>query len=158
MNRLTVGHVGLHVRDLDEEIEFLEFLGCEVTARDRLAGTRVAFISMDGEKHHNFALFEDGEAIPSGDSRAENRALHHVALHTGSREEVDGWRKKLADRGIDIDGPRIHGSKDGGMKGGSGSYAIFFSDPNGICFEIYCGAMSLAEFRKSQADEKTVPA
>ena len=41
----------------------------------------------------------------------------------------------------------------GGIDGGSGSYAIFFNDPNGICFEIYAGAMTVTEFRQAQAEK-----
>ncbi len=37
------------------------------------------------------------------------------------------------------------------MANGSGSYAIFFTDPNGVCFEINAGAMTVAEYRKSKA-------
>ncbi len=155
MNRLMIGHVGLHVRNLEEEIEFLELIGCEVTSIDRLPRGRVAFISMDGERHHSLALFEDGEALPSGNSRKENRGLHHIALPAQSRQEVDGWMKKLQARGIEIDGPHIHGPEDGGMATGSGSYAIFFTDPNGVCFEIYAGAMTLPEFRKTQAGKQS---
>jgi hypothetical protein len=32
---------------------------------------RIAFVSQDGVWHHNFALFEDGEPVPSGDSQRE---------------------------------------------------------------------------------------
>ena len=39
-----------------------------------------------------------------------------------------------------------------GLTGGSGSYAIFFKDPNGICFEIYAGAMSVEDYRKLQQE------
>lgn len=66
-NRFFIGHVGLHVRNLDEEIGFLEILGAEVTSSDTTPRGRVAFVSLDGETHHNFALFEDGEHMPSGD-------------------------------------------------------------------------------------------
>ncbi len=154
MKRLTIGHVGLHVRNLEEEIEFLELIGCEVTSIDRMQRGRVAFISMDGERHHSLALFEDGEALASGNSRNDKTGLHHIALPAQSRQEVDGWKKKLKARGIEIDGPHVHGPEGGGMETGSGSYAIFFTDPNGVCFEIYAGAMTLPEFRGKQAGKQ----
>lgn len=155
MNRLTIGHVGLHVRNLEEEIEFLELLGCELTSIDKMARGRVAFVSMDGERHHSLALFEDGEALTSGNSRMEKQGLHHIALPAQSREDVDSWKKKLQARGIETDGPHVHGPEGGGMSTGSGSYAIFFTDPNGICFEIFAGAMTLLEFRNSQAAKQS---
>lgn len=154
MERLTIGHVGLHVRNLEEEIEFLELIGCEVTSIDRMKRGRVAFISMDGERHHSLALFEDGEALTSGNSRNDQAGLHHIALPAPSRKDVDGWKKKLEAHGIEIDGPNIHGPAGGGMETGSGSYAIFFTDPNGVCFEIYAGAMTLPEFRDQQAGKQ----
>ncbi len=154
MNRLTIGHVGLHVRNLEEEIEFLELIGCEVTGTDTLRGNRVAFVSMDGERHHSLALFEDGEALESGNSRKENKGLHHIALPAQSREEVDSWKTKLQASNIDVVGPDIHGPEGGGMENGSGSYAIFFTDPNGVCFEIFAGAMTLPEFRKFKAGKQ----
>ena len=36
VTRLMIRHVGLHVRNLEEEIEFFELLGAEVTSIDRL--------------------------------------------------------------------------------------------------------------------------
>jgi catechol 2,3-dioxygenase-like lactoylglutathione lyase family enzyme len=152
MTRLTIGHVGLHVRDLEEEIAFLKLVGGEVTSTDRMKnGTRIAFVSLDGTRHHNIALFEDGEPLPSGDSKKEPRGVHHIAMPADSRETVDRYAETLRAHGIAIDGPYIQGAEGGGLKGGSSSYAIFFTDPNGVCFEIYAGALSVAEFRAAQA-------
>ncbi len=63
MAGFRIAHVGLHVRDLEEEIAFLEILGAKVTSTDVMpTGRRVAFVSLDGEHHHSLALFEDGVA------------------------------------------------------------------------------------------------
>lgn len=158
MSRLIIGHVGLHVRNLEEEIEFLEIIGAELTCIDSMPQGRIAFISLDGERHHSLALFEDGEKLPSGDSKKERQGVHHIAMPTESREQVDAWQRKLEDHGIEIDGPRVQGPKGGGVAGGSGSYAIFFTDPNGVCFEIYAGAMTLPEFRRQEAEKAKQPA
>ena len=152
MERLTIGHVGLHVRDLEEEIAFLEMLGAEVACIDPAPAGRVAFVSLDGVRHHSLALFEDGAPLPTGNSRTERGGVHHIAMPVGSREEVRAWRRKLAAGGVEIDGPHVQGPEGGGIDGGSGSYAIFFNDPNGICFEIYAGAMTLPEFRRARAE------
>jgi hypothetical protein len=45
MTSLRIGHAGLPVRNLEEEIHFLELLGATVTSIDRLARGRVAFSS-----------------------------------------------------------------------------------------------------------------
>ena len=88
-SRFFIGHVGLHVRNLEEEIKFLEILGAELTSRGVTPRGRIAFVSLDGETHHNFALFEDGEHLPSGDSKQEPRGVHHIALRVQTRKEVD---------------------------------------------------------------------
>ena len=151
MARLSIGHVGLHVRDLDEEIAFLEVIGGELTSIDRAPVGRVAFVSLDGERHQSLALFEDGARLPSGNSKTEPTGVHHIALPAAGVAEVKAWEAKLAAAGIEIDGPYVQGPDGGGLDGGSGSYAIFFNDPNGICFEIYAGAMTLPEFRRAGA-------
>jgi catechol-2,3-dioxygenase len=151
MTGFRIGHIGLHVRNIEEEVAFLRIIGGELTSVDRMPRGRVAFVSLDGVHHHSLALFEDGSALPSGDSKKETLGIHHIALPTGSREEVDRWGETLEAHGIAIDGPYIQGPEGDGLDGGSGSYAIFFTDPNGICFEIYTGAMTVAEFRREQA-------
>ena len=157
-NRFFIGHVGLHVRDLDEEIAFLQGLGAEVTSRGTTPRGRIAFVSIDGETHHNFALFEDGEKLPSGDSKKEPRGVHHIALRVQTRAEVDGWIARLKERGLTLDGPHIQGPEGGGLEEGSSSYSVFFTDPNGICFEIFSEPMTVAEFRKTRAARETQPA
>ncbi len=105
MSRLSIGHVGLHVRDLEEEIAFLELIGGELTSVDRAPVGRVAFVSLDGERHHSLALFEDGRRLPSGDSKKEPVGVHHIALPAESIDEVKSWQSRLEAAGIEIDGP-----------------------------------------------------
>lgn len=151
MTGFRIGHVGLHVRNIEEEVAFLEIIGGKLTSMDRMPRGRIAFVSLDGIHHHSLALFEDGEKLPSGDSKKEPRGIHHIAMPTDSREAVDRWGERLKSHGIAIDGPYIQGPEGDGLDGGSGSYAIFFTDPNGICFEIYAGAMTVEEYRREQA-------
>ncbi len=149
-----IGHVGLHVRDLDAEIAFLEMLGAQVTSRGTTPRGRIAFVSLDGDTHHNFALFEDGELLPSGDSKKEPRGLHHIALRAQTRAEVDGWITKLKGRGVTLDGPHVQGPEGGGLEAGSSSYSVFFTDPNGISFEIFAEPKTVAEWRAENARER----
>ncbi len=154
MARLTIGHIGLHVRDIEEEVEFLETLGGELIGIDPYPNGRLGFVSIDGDQHHNFALFEDGEKLASGDTRKENQSMHHIAMPTDSREAVDSWAKTLKGKGIEIDGPyEFNREGDGGPHSGDG-YSIFFTDPNGICFEIYSDVLTLAQFREKQAEKE----
>jgi catechol 2,3-dioxygenase-like lactoylglutathione lyase family enzyme len=156
--RFFIGHVGLHVRSLEEEIAFLGLLGAEVTSMDKTPRGRIAFVSLDGDTHHNFALFEDGEPLPSGDSKKERRGLHHIALRVETRAEVDAWIATLAAKGIALDGPQIQGPAGGGLDSGSSSYSVFFTDPNGVSFEIFAEPMTVAEFREASAARETLPA
>jgi catechol 2,3-dioxygenase-like lactoylglutathione lyase family enzyme len=119
---------------------------------------RIAFVSLDGETHHNFALFEDGEAMPSGDSKKEPRGIHHIALRVATRDEVDAWIATLSGKGITLDGPHIQGPAGGGLDAGSSSYSVFFTDPNGICFEIFSEPMTVGEFRSARAAREKQPA
>ena len=155
-NRMTgfqIGHIGLHVPDIEEELGFLKKLGATLTATDKMKnGTRVAFVSLDTERHHSLALFEDGKKIPNGDSRKKGLGIHHIAMPVSSRNVVDDWKKKLNNENIKTVGPSIQAPEGGGLEKGSGSYSIFFNDPNGICFEIYSGAMTVEEFKASQTN------
>lgn len=152
MTPLTIRHVGIHVRNIEEEMEFLSLLGAEVTSIGALGRGRVAFVSLDGVWHHNLAVFEDGEPLPSGDSQKEDRGLDHIAMATDSRGSVDAWAKKLAAHGIKVQGPQIQGLEGGGLPEGSCSYTIFFHDPNGICFEIFAEPLTVSEYRAKAAE------
>jgi catechol-2,3-dioxygenase len=155
MTPLTIRHVGLHVRSIEEEIEFLSVLGARVTAIGNMKRARIAFVSLDGVLHHSFALFEDGTPVPSGDSQKEKIGLDHVAMQTESREAVDDWAAKLTANGISVKGPLTWGPDIGGSKESSGSYTIYFHDPNGICFEIFAEPMTVREYREKAAEEQT---
>lgn len=159
MTPLTIRHVGIHVRNIEEEMEFLSLLGAEITsiAETERRG-RIAFVSLDGVWHHNFALFEDGEPLPSGDSQREKMGLDHIAMATDSRESVDQWVEKLTANGIKVQGPQIQGPEGGGLPEGSCSYTIFFHDPNGVCFEIFADPITVSEYREktSGRDQENV--
>jgi len=155
---LTIRHVGIHVRNIEEELAFLALLGAEATSIGKLGRGRVAFVSLDGVWHHNFALFEDGEPLPSGDSQKERRGLDHIAMATDSRQSVDRWVEKLTAHGIKVHGPQIQGPEGGGLPEGSSSYTIFFHDPNGVCFEIFADPLTVSEFHaKVAAGERGAP-
>lgn len=152
MPPLSIQHIGIHVRSIEEEVAFLALLGAKVTSIAE-AGRRgrIAFVSLDGVWHHNLAVFEDGEPIPSGDSQREKRGLDHIAMATDSRASVDEWIEKLRAAGIEVHGPQIQGPEGGGLDEGSCSYTCFFHDPNGICFEIFADPLTVEEYHESVA-------
>ncbi len=84
--------------------------------------------------------------------------LDHIAMATDCRQSVDAWVEKLTAHGIQVTGPQIQGPEGGGLEGGSGSYTIFFTDPNGICFEIFAEAMTVSEFHGKQAERHSARA
>lgn len=149
MSPLTIRHIGIHVRSIEEEVEFLSVLGAQVTSIGTLGSRgRIAFVSLDGVYHHNFALFEDGEPLPSGNSQKENMGLDHIAMETDSRKSVDEWVEKLTAHGIEVSGPQIQGPEDGGLDEGSRSYSVMFQDPNGVSFEIFAEPLTVSEYRE----------
>ncbi len=154
MKPLTIRHVGIHVRSIEEEMEFLSLLGAEITSMGTLGSRgRIAFVSLDGVYHHNFALFEDGEPLPSGNSQKERMGLDHIAMETDSRKSVDEWVKKLTANGINVSGPQIQGPEDGLLEEGSRSYSVAFQDPNGVCFEIFAEPLTVSEYREIAAQQ-----
>jgi catechol-2,3-dioxygenase len=153
MTPLTIRHVGIHVKSIEEEMEFLSLLGAELTSiASRGPAGRIGFVSLDGVWHHNFALFEGGEALPSGDSQTEKMGLDHIAMATENRQSVDEWVKNLTANGIKVHGPQIQGPEGGGAQEGSRSYTIFFHDPNGVCFEIFAEPVTVGEYREIEAE------
>ncbi len=81
-------------------------------------------------------------------------------MATESRGSVDEWVKKLSANGIKVHGPQIQGPEGGGLLEGSGSYTIFFHDPNGVCFEIFAEPLTVSEYREqaSEREKETAPA
>ncbi len=158
MNPLTIRHVGIHVKSIEEEMEFLSLLGAELTSIGTLPTKRIGFVSLDGVWHHNLALFEDGHRVPSGDTQTETMGLDHIAMATDSRKSVDEWKQKLEAADIDVKGPQIQGPEGGGLAAGSSSYTIFFHDPNGCCFEIFADPKTVTEFHASVAQREKVDA
>lgn len=69
---------------------------------------------------------------------------------------MDSWIAKLETKGIALDGPHIQGPEGGGLDAGSSSYSVFFTDPNGICFEIFSEPMTVATFRQVRAHKKPI--
>ena len=161
MNPLTIRHVGIHVRSIEEEMEFLSLLGAQLTSSGTLGSRgRIAFVSLDGVYHHNFALFEDGEPVPSGNSQKEKMGLDHIAMETDSRKSVDEWVEKLTAKGIGVSGPQIQGPEDGLLEEGSRSYSVTFQDPNGVSFEIFAEPLTVSEYReveRHRAQENASP-
>lgn len=155
--RITgVGHVGIHVTDMDRSIEFYRrVLGLKVTGLWGPPGRKNKQCFMRIENmHHNLVLFEipketDRSGLDLTDS-AKRRigGLHHIAFEFADREDWLLAIDHVRACGIEfVSGPYVHAleGKDEGtaFAGGSGSHAFYFLDPDGNRIECYCWMMNV---------------
>src|SRR5262249_3714543 len=105
-----VGHVGIHVTDMDRSLAwYRDILGLTLTGRWPAGGGEMAFMRFD-EEHHNIVLFTHPTKVTPENRNAGYNALQHIALEMDSRYE---WLKALHDlrhKGVKIErGPLSHG-------------------------------------------------
>jgi catechol 2,3-dioxygenase len=134
-----VGHVVLKVRDLKRAEQFYtEVLGFEVVTR--LKRPRGVFFSL-GEQHHDLAVLE----VPSDADVVKEKqvGLHHVALQVGSFAELQECYRTLKAHNVTITATIDH----------SITKSIYFIDPDGNGFELYCdvGEDGLERIRRGEA-------
>jgi catechol 2,3-dioxygenase-like lactoylglutathione lyase family enzyme len=152
-----VGHVGIHVTDLDQSIDwYRRVVGLKVTGRwgPPDFGVGVCFMRID-EMHHNIVLFEtlktvDKSTLDRTDSaKRKIGGLHHIAFEVPEREDWLNAIEHVRSCGVEIvAGPYVHGheAEDGkGFLGGSGSHAFYFCDPDGNRIELYCWMMNISK-------------
>jgi catechol 2,3-dioxygenase len=112
---VRVGHVHLHVSDLDRALAFYnDALGFNLTADARAAGLPMAFLAA-GDYHHHVAL---NTFKPSG--------LYHVAFNYPNRAELVRAVERLRARGYTLDHATDHG----------GTVAVYLDDPDGNGIEL----------------------
>jgi catechol 2,3-dioxygenase len=134
-----VGHVVLKVRDLKRAEQFYtEVLGFEVVTR--LKRPRGVFFSL-GEQHHDLAVLE----VPSDADVVKEKqvGLHHVALQVGSFAELQECYRTLKAHNVTITATIDH----------SITKSVYFLDPDGNGFELYCdvGEDGLERIRRGDA-------
>jgi catechol 2,3-dioxygenase-like lactoylglutathione lyase family enzyme len=148
-----VGHIGVQVSDVDRSVDFYrKVLGLKVTGRwgPPDFGRPMCFMRLK-DKHHDVVLFELAEdagkvGVTAGDSRARRApGLDHIAFEVDSREDWLAALEHVRASGVEIvTGPYVHGPEGGDkFKGGSGSHAFYFLDPDGNRIEIYCWMMKV---------------
>jgi catechol 2,3-dioxygenase len=138
-----VGHVVLKVRDLRRAEEFFtEVLGFEVVTR--LNSPRGVFFTL-GEQHHDLAVLE----VPSqAESVSDHQVgLHHVALQVGSLDELQECYRTLKAHNVTITRTIDHLI----------TKSIYFLDPDGNGFELFCnvGEDGLERLRRGDASAST---
>jgi len=144
-----IGHVGLHVTDIDRSIAwYRDVLGLTLTGRWPFGDGEIVFMRFTDD-HHNIVLMTHPTPVdPAG--AGGYRALQHIAMEMASRDE---WLKALAElrrKGVEIKaGPLVHGFEGGTgpgtLEGGSGSRSFYFEDPDGNSLELYADMMTVPD-------------
>jgi catechol 2,3-dioxygenase len=112
---VRVGHVHLHVSDMDRALAFYNgALGFNLVADARAAGLPMAFLAA-GDYHHHVGL---NTFKPAG--------LYHVAFNYPDRRELQRAVARLQGRGYAIDHATDHG----------GTVAVYLDDPDGNGLEL----------------------
>lgn len=119
----VLGHVHLHVSDLERAIAFYrDVIGLEITQR---YGGQAAFLSSGGY-HHHLGLNTWGTAgappAPKG-----HPGLFHAAFLYPDRPSLGAALRRALDAGVEITGAGDHGVSE----------AIYFDDPDGNGVELY---------------------
>ena len=116
-----LGHVGLHVRDLDRAKAFYrDVLGLTVTDEDPERG--MVFMSARPDEEHHELLLLGGRDTPDG-------AIHlqQIAFRCDSLEDVIEFSQRFAEHDVPLDMVVSHGNAVG----------IYFFDPEQNRCEVY---------------------
>lgn len=121
-----IGHVHLHVSDLDRAVHFYrEVLAFHLTGHGPDVGLPAAFLAA-GDYHHHIGLntFHSlgGSPPPEG-----HTGLHHVAILYPSYEAFCAAVQRLVDHDWPIDSSEDHGA----------TLSIYLRDPDGNGIELY---------------------
>jgi catechol 2,3-dioxygenase len=118
-----VRHVAIRVKDIEAARRWYEdVLG--MTVEDEFPG-RALFVRFGPYYHHDLAIFQADEKAAAPDQNSVG--LAHIALLIDSLEGVKQWYQHLKSKGVDVRG------SDHGV-----TRSIYFTDPDGNPFEIYC--------------------
>ncbi|CAJ1579590.1 VOC family protein [[Mycobacterium] wendilense] len=125
--KLTTGHVGLNVSDLQRSADFYR----------RALGFEELAVSSDDAKRWAFLGIGDALLLTlwqqsSGEFSTRTPGLHHLSFEVDSVEQVHAVESALRALGVDFahEGLVAHGE-------GLASGGIFFTDPDGIRLEVY---------------------
>ncbi len=116
-----LGHVGLHVQDIEKEKTFYrDVLGLTVTDEDPELG--MVFLSARPEEQHHELLLCRGRNVGF-----DARVVQQISFRCGSLEDVLGYYRRFKEHGVKIDVILSHGNA-------IGLYAL---DPEGNRVEVY---------------------
>ncbi len=137
-----LGHVGLHVQDLEKEKAFYrDIIGLTVTDEDPELG--MVFMSARPEEEHHELLLCRGRNVG-----AEARVVQQVSFRCDSLEDVLGFYRRFKERGVRFDVILSHGNAIG----------IYVYDPEGNRCETYWNTGLLAKQPYGQVLDLEKPA
>lgn len=115
-----LGHIGLHVFDLDKQKSFYhDVLGLTVSDEDP---HRAAFMSArPDDEHHELLLVAGRETAPS------TKWLQQLSFCCESYDDLTGFYRRLKEYGVKFDRIISHGNAIG----------VYFFDPEGNRCEVY---------------------
>jgi lactoylglutathione lyase len=150
-----LGHVGIHVSDVERSIEFYrKVVGLKLTGNWKPPESfrPICFLRV-ADNHHNLVLFElpkdvDRNGLDTSDSfYRKDIGVQHIAFEFDSREEWLHALDHVRSCGVEVKtGPLVHGHEaesEQSFVGGSGSHAFYFLDPDGNRIEFFCWMMKV---------------
>ncbi len=136
-----LGHVGLHVEDLEKEKAFYrDILGLVVSDEDAEMG--MVFMSSRPDDEHHELLLCRGRNVGS-----EARVVQQVSFRCNTLEDVIGFYRRFRERGVPIDMIISHGNAVG----------VYGFDPEGNRFEVYWNTGLRAKQPYGQAIDLDAP-
>jgi catechol-2,3-dioxygenase len=116
-----LGHVGLHVHDLEKEKAFYrEIMGLTVTDEDPELG--MVFMSARPEEEHHELLLCRGRNVDS-----EARVVQQLSFRCNRLDDVIGYHRRFKEQGVKVDRMVTHGN----------AISVYFYDPEGNRCEAY---------------------
>jgi len=115
----SLGHVGIHVRDLDRSKAFYrDMLGLKIN--DESAERGVVFMSARDrlDEHHELVLFA---------GREDGKIVQQISFRCDSLAKVKEFYRKFLEHNVPINRTVSHGNAVG----------VYFQDPDGNQVEVY---------------------
>ena len=116
-----LGHVGLHVTDLERAKEFYrDVVGLQITDEDPHIG--MVFMSTQPKEEHHELLLCSGRNAPR-----DAMVVQQVSFRCNSLEDIRQYHQRFQERNVPIEYEVHHGN----------AVAIYFYDPDGNRCEVY---------------------
>lgn len=113
-----LGHVGIHVTDLQRSREFYrDVVGLTITDEDMDRGM-VFMSARPQEEHHEFVLMR---------GREDGKIIQQISFRCASLADVKGYHRLFLERQVPINRIVTHGN----------AISIYFADPDGNQVEVY---------------------